>query len=424
MLNILKILLPLTFLLICSCSGDLDNFKQDGPVICPGLDILTVPLAPPSEISAPLSDISENSVYGTNSFAVNLYLRSSLETNDNVCISPFSVENVLGMLANGDDGESRDEILDALGFEKGEEGLASMNEYYRTLLSNLPNLDDTSCIFTNSLWCDPYIPIYSDFNNTISKYFYAVNIGFDPTGETGKAAINQFVKTNTRGLIENFLETPLQATIALLNTAYFKGEWKIPFEKELNAVKDFANIDYSSSKVTFMNALTECEYARIEDGTEAIRVPYGKNGNNFSMTLILPSALINHIALDEALCGENLQDLRANFKKETITLSLPKFEIEYKNDQMVDLLHQLGIEKTFNPDFGFNKIVDYSLPFYLNCYIHASKIIVDEGGTESASASIGGGNGNRVMTFDRPFVFLIQENTTGAIIFIGSVKNL
>lgn len=424
MTNAYKKIFPIGILFLTACGGDDVLYTNMEPVICPGVDILTVPVTPPSEVSAPLSDISENSVNGTNSFAVNLYLRSSAETNDNVCISPFSIENVLGMLANGDDGETRDEILDVLGFDKGESGLACMNAYYRTLLSNLPNLDDTSCIFTNSLWYDPCIPIYSDFSKTIAKYFYAVNMPMSPAGEIGKEAINKFVKANTRGLIDNFLETPIRSTVALMNTAYFKGQWKNPFDKGLTLEKEFTNLDYSSSRVMFMNSTMECDYARIEDGTEAIRMPYGKEGENFSMTLILPSSLINHVPLDEAFLGDNLKRLYEKFKEETVVLSLPKFEVEYKDNHMVDLLCKMGLAKTFDSCFGFNNIVEYPLPFYLDCFIHATKLIVDEDGTEGAAVSIGGGNGIQIINFDRPFIFLLQENTTGAILFIGSVKKL
>lgn len=436
MSNYLIKTLPLLALLICSCTGDgdlTDYAPVAPPEICPGVDILTVPVAPPSEAYAPLSVISESSVKGTNSFAFNLYLKSSAENKENLCISPFSIENVLGMLANGDDGESRDEILNVLGFEKGETGLSSMNEFYRTLLSNLPNIDDTSCIFTNSLWCNPDIPIFPDFSNKIAKYFYAVNWPISPAGDSGMEAINKFVKTNTYGLIENFLEFPISSSVVFLNTAYFKGAWSNYFS-ELKNKRVFLNSDSSKSDVKYINSDLKCESSVTESGYEAVRLPYGKRGN-FTMTLMMPPMAENCPPLnpDEVFDAEIFQDIEQNFKNEDIYLYLPKFEVATKDNNMMSVLNEMGLNKLCDSNQGLTSIVDYPQPFYLNLFIHATKLIVDEAGTEGAAASAGGlvtstGNGGgisrRTVDFNRPFAFLIKENTTGAILFIGSVKNL
>jgi len=406
----------------CSAVDDEDNLQPE-PVICP--DILLAPIAPPAEASASLANVSKDVVDGTNRFAVDFYLANSKLSNDNnVCVSPLSVGNVLGMIANGDNGASRDEILSLLGFETGETGLVNLNSYYQTLISNLPNLDDTACIFTNSLWYDYRIPVYQSFSQTIAKYFYALNIGISPAGVEGMEAINRFVEINTYGLIKNFLDVPMSAYVAFLNTTYFKGQWKNSFDKRLTNEHEFHNLDYSSSMVPFMHTETECEYAMAEDGTEAIRLPYGKEGKNFSMTLILPSSQINHVPLDEALSNDNLQQLESKFKFKQLFISMPKFEIENKNNDTLNILIEMGLDKACNPSYGFPLIVDHNKAFYLDNFIHATKIIVNEDGTEGAGASIDDGNGVQMISFDRPFIFLVREQVTGAIIFIGSVKNL
>lgn len=420
----LSYLLPMALSLFALSACSNDTLYGSDYTVCPEQSILTDPLPQPQSPSAPLSHIGQEVINGTNRFALDFYLASSKATEENIFLSPFSVGNVLGMLANGDDGESRDEILSLLGFEQNEEGLAKLNEYHSIFLSNLPNLDDTSCLFTNSVWHDYYIPLYRNFLLAIDRSYYAADINLSPKGHNGREFINQFVKTNTMGLIENFLDKPIDASVAFLNTAYFKGKWKTPFDKSFTADDLFLNQDYSESMVPFMNTDIECDYAMAQDGTEAIRLPYGKDGSHFSMILILPSDQINHVPLDEALDNDNLKQLNDGFSKRSMTVSLPKFDVTYKNDDTMDILKEMGIQKTCDSRVGFPLIVDYKDPFYLDCFIHAGRIIVDEEGTEGASSSIGGGNGVESIVFNRPFCFMIQENSTGAILFIGSVRKL
>ena len=417
-------LLPLALSLFAFIACQNDALTDYGYTVCPEQSILTDPLPQPQSPSAPLSHIGKDAVDGTNRFALDFYRASSKTTGDNIFVSPFSVGNVLGMLANGDDGESRDEILSLLGFEQNEEGLAKLNEFHSILLSNLPNLDDTSCLFTNSVWHDYFIPLYQDFLLKINRSYYAADINISPQGYMGREFINQFVETNTMGLIKNFLDGPIDASVAFLNTAYFKGKWETPFNKSLTADDFFLNQDYSESKVPFMLADIECDYARAQDGTEAIRLPYGKDGGHFSMILLLPSDQINHVPLDEALDNDNLTQLKDGFSKKPMIVSLPKFDVTYKNDDTMEILKEMGIQKTCDSRIGFPLIVDYKDPFFLDCFIHAGRIIVDEDGTEGASSSLGSGNGVQSIVFNRPFCFIIQENTTGAILFIGSVRKL
>lgn len=151
-------------LMIASCSGEMVDYSEDG-MNTPGQsenpgnqESPEIPeVTPPASASAPLNSISPEAVGNFNDFSLRFYLANSEKTRDNVCVSPFSVGSVLGMIANGDDGEARDEILEVLGFEESDKGIEELNTYYQTLLSNLPNLEeDTTCNVTNTLWLDPY----------------------------------------------------------------------------------------------------------------------------------------------------------------------------------------------------------------------------------------------------------------------------
>ena len=428
-------------LLAVSCTGETVDYSEPPvtPPSSPSVEVTELPddipdVAPPTTPSAPLSSIPAETIRQFNDFSLNFYLANSKDSHENVCVSPLSVGAVLGMIANGDDGAARDGILSVLGLEESSEGLDDLNAYYRILLSNLPNIEDgIACDVTNTLWCDPTkYRIRKSFMEAIADSYYAYGIGISPNGEAGKNAINEFVGKNTNGLIDNFLKSPLQADLAFLNTIYFKAGWSNGFDISMTSKGKFLSIDGQEKETDFMWRCEMTEYNMTDDGTEAIRLNYGKTGQ-FSMTCILPSSKVNHIPLDEALSAANLSAIGKNMKEEYMIVRLPKFEVEMNNPNTFDILKDLGLDSTSSVQspakFG---LITEANDFYLNLFIHATKIKVDENGTEGAAVSLGGmdeavgpGDANshiREIVFDRPFIFCIRENTTGTILFIGSVK--
>lgn len=428
-------------LLIVSCTGETVDYSEP-PVTPPAVippEVADLPTelpdaTPPTEASAPLSSIPAETIEKFNDFSLRFYLANSGEMKGNVCVSPLSVGAVLGMIANGDDGAARDGILKMLGFEESADGLNALNTYYQTLISNLPNIEEgITCDVTNTLWCDPFaFRIRKSFMQAIMDSYYAYGIGINPGGVNGQKAINEFVDKNTNGLIKNFLSLPLEVSLAFLNTLYFKAGWSQGFEEYATSKRPFLDIDGKEKEIDFMFRCDMAEYACMEDGTEAIRLNYGEN-EQFSMTCVLPSSRINHIPLDEALAADNFNAISKNMKEEYMIVRLPKFEVEMNNPNTLDILKGLGLESNnYAQSPSTFSLITESNDFYLNCFIHATKIKVDENGTEGAAVSLGGmdeasgpGDSNhyiREIVFNRPFIFYIQENTTGVILFIGSVK--
>lgn len=409
-------------LLAAGCSNDI---KEEEPpfVICPnpGPSIMPTP-------EGELTDLTRSSINHINDFGVELLKNTMKVSEGNVCVSPISVSAVLSMLANGDTGDTRDEVLTLLQFDKGQEGLDELNFYNKTILSNLPSVDPaTTYIFTNTYWHDPLVFVREDFAERIADTMFASVIDYTPAGQEGMEAINQFVEINTNGLIKNFIEKPIDnITSAFLNTTYFKGEWSDQFMEEATIEDDFLNLDGSISKAQFMRK-TWVEYAETADGTKAVRLPYG-NGN-FHMTVILPTDQINHVPLLECLDHDNLEKINETLKMKHIAVELPKFESESKAE-LLEVLKGMGLNKACDFKYGFDAIT-WNGSSVLALFKHAVKLIVNEEGTEGAAASMGGMIDSAgpdpveipVVSFDRPFVYLIQENTTGAILFIGVVTN-
>ncbi|MDE7418690.1 MAG: hypothetical protein K2N35_00605 [Muribaculaceae bacterium] len=417
-------------LLIVSCTGEIVDYSEPTvtpPEIIPP-EVTDLPtdipdITIPTIASAPLSSIPAEIIENFNDFSLRFYLANSEGNKKNVCVSPLSVGAVLGMLANGDDGESRDGILKMMGFEENQKGLDALNTYYQTLLSNLPNIEEgITCNMTNTLWCDPSrYGIIKSFMESIADCYYAYGIGINPSGDAGKNAINMFVDKNTNGLIKDFLKKPLESELAFLNTLYFKAGWSEAFVEWETYERIFVDIEGNEQVTDFMSNGEFAEYAVTEDGTEAVRFNYGEL-KQFSMMCILPSSSISHTDLDEVLTLDNINDLNNNMKYMRAYVCLPKFEIEMNNPNTLSILTSMGMKDSSK----FGLITDVG-EFYLNSFIHATKIKVDENGTEGAAVSLAemttGVHGPVPnVVFDRPFIFYIQENTTGTILFIGSVK--
>lgn len=421
-------------LMMISCSGETVDYSEPTVNQPSGEDTSIREITyvnPPAIATASLSTIPDEAVAGFNDFSFKFYLANSEDNRKNVCVSPMSVGSVLAMMANGDDGDARDEILKVLGFEESDNGLDNLNSFYQTLISNLPNIDDEiSCNITNSIWCDPEeYHIIDSFKQKISDFYYATHIGISPFGESGREAINRFVSLNTKGLIENFLSEPLYVSLAFLNTVFFKAGWTEGFDEYVTSRATFTDIDFKQQKTDFMFSDRFLEYAMTDDGTEAVRLNYGAS-ERFSMTLILPSSRSNHINLDEVITPDNLRQIQSNMKPEHLALSLPKFEVELNNPKTIDILRSLGMEKICRNEksLTFNNIAK-NHEFQLKFFAHATKLKVDENGTEGAAVSLGWlsdssnpNETNKIIIFNRPFVFFIQENTTGAVLFIGAVK--
>lgn len=419
---------------LVACNGETVDYSD--PNHTPDYDIDIPEVFPPSKVSAPLTSVSPDAVTTTNEFALKFYLANSKECKGNLCVSPFSVGSVLGMLANGNDGEARNEILTLLGFDASEEGLSALNTHYQTLLSNLPNIEEEiTCNFTNTLWCDPLDgPIYEPFMQTISDKYYATYIPQTPKGFQGQYAINQFVSKNTNGLIDNFLSEPLDVDYAFLNTSLFKAGWNESFIKEGTKTGEFHDINNKKQKTDFMCSdlfSRFTQYTKIDDGTESVRLYYGKDAK-FSMTLILPDKNKSKKSFEDVLTIDNFRKINEGLQKMPIIVKLPKFEVELNNANTIDILEKIGLEKICSGKATFNKIKESEI-LYLNTFVHAAKLKVDEDGTEAAAASLGGlSYGSPLnpsdtpkypeIVFDRPFIFYIQENITGSILFIGSVK--
>lgn len=362
-----------------------------------------------------MSDATRAVVAPSNDFALDLFRLAAAVNRGNIVISPISISNVLSMVANADSGESRDEILFAVGLPAGQQGLDILNEYNRLMLSTLPTLDGkTICNIANSVWTE--FPLNRIFAENMVQYLGAELFRKSPRGENGRQAINKWVSTETSGIIPEFLKNPIDASWALVNASYFKGIWANPFDREETTGMTFHNLDLSETRTPFMYVNADFSYNSFDD-FEIVSLPYG-NGN-FCMEVILP-AEGKFADVMGTLTAETLEAARREARSCDIVLRLPKFESGFATD-LIPLFGKLGINGMFS---SLDQLMD-SDKVAATYACHAVKIKIDEEGTEAASATMVGGvtanlTDTVVMTVDRPFIYLIRETSTGVLLFAGT----
>lgn len=366
-----------------------------------------------------------------NGFSFKLFNEFRNANPGNLVLSPFSVMTDLAMLANGDDGASRDEILRALNMTDSQTDIDNFNAYCSTLLSQLPGVDrKVELNFANSIWNAPYAAsLNDDFVSTLSDVFSAELVMKSPEGEEGRRAVNSWVRKATDGNIAEFLQNPYPdgTTTALIDAVYFKGGWSEKFDRSKTAPGIFHNADGSDSEVDFMNRKAVFNYMPLDD-MRAICLPYG-NGN-FNMIIVMPEGDNNLDRLASTIDDDIITRLNgSDCDRMDVELYMPKFECHTNNSIFEIMREKFGITRAFEPEAGLNRVYS-SANFVVAKFHHAASIIVDEDGSVAASATgiAGGftspGYAMDVMRVDRPFIFLITESTTNTILFIGQITNL
>lgn len=368
----------------------------------------------------PLREVTAKDVGIANGFGLDLFRTIFKSQGKNVCVSPTSVMAVFAMMANGDDGATRDEILEILGYGKGKEALDDFNTYCNALLAEAVSPEGvTRCEFTNSIWYDPSLPIMPQFAFDIENIFNGILFPIWLANEEGMNAVNEFVKEHTYGMIPKLLSDPMDVRLAVLNTTYFKGTWEKEFDRNLTYNAKFHNADGTESETSFMwmdDELTYCSHGNMR----GIVLPYG--GDRYTMTVIQPSEDADFDTMLAGLDSTSLRGLQESANNKEVFLSIPKFETEINIDIDKEL-REMGFDKVYSK--GIGKASDH----YLNLVkvVHAVKIKVDEEGTEAAAATIAGNTDSvsdyETMIFDRPFVYMIKDNISNTILFMGAITS-
>ena len=371
---------------------------------------------PETPKSIELSPEAHALVKGNNDFAFRLF--RSVRNDNNLVVSPLSITYALGMLNNGAAGVTRQEICQTLGF--GDTGADGINDFCKKMRTELPALDEqTKVMISNAIFLNEPRYLLPDFEQKAHDYYDATtetrNFG---DGETMKV-INQWGSDHTMGMIPTILDeqsfNPL-ATSYLLNAVYFKGIWMLKFDKSETQEELFDG----AVNVPMMHMLNGLPY--YENATfQALALPYGTGA--YQMTVILPreGKSINDIM---AQMNSNMwEELYMNMT--SVDVKLPRLDITTQLN-LVKTMSALGMPSAFDSEADIPNFCDN--PQFISDMGQVAKIKLDEEGTEAAAITwieaaeaISTDPEPVIIEFhaNRPFLYVISEQSTGVILFIG-----
>ncbi len=386
------------------------------------------PDEPLSNENNDLKDISltrteQELVKGSNDFAFNLFRKVTSQKSE--IVSPISITYALGMLNNGAVGETQAEINKVLGF--GDAGADGINDFCRKMLSEAPNLDKlTKVMIANTIYMNKGYQLYPDFITKANTCYDAEPETRDFFDGQTRDVINKWGNDHTEGMIPEVLSEeefdPL-AVSYLLNAIYFKGAWAEKFDKGNTKDETFTTETGKEKQVPMMHQ--EHVFNYTEDETcQMLSLPYGNNA--YSMTILLPKEgkTINDVA--QTLTTETWQKRKLRMGGVNVDVKLPRFESQ-SDLKLTEIMSALGMPKAFTPKADFSNFCN--VPTYIGLMKQVAKIKLNEEGTEAAAvtvimmcgANIGGPSEPQRIKFHatRPFLYVISEQSTGAIFFIG-----
>jgi serpin B len=375
-----------------------------------------------------LSTNEQGIASANNTFAFNLFQQvKQTESKRNIVLSPLSVSYVLSMTANGAVGATLDEIKSALGFDAY--SLDDINAFYQKLTDYLTTVDGETFVgIANSIWLNKGFKVLPDFTQVNQEYYTGEVQEVDMSKTATLYQINQWVSDKTFGCIPNLLEEIDPATrMMLINAFYFDGVWRHQYENPKDDT--FTNEDGSKSVIKMLTANTYYKYAAI-DGIRIVELPYGNNA--YSMVIVLPEEETGLQNIPDKFTQQNWGTWMEREKSTLLNLKLPTFELNYKRTLNQDV-QALGIHKLFSRTDADLSNISESKPLFTSRIFQKAYIKLGQSGTTAAAAttdktitSLMDRDPSAPIDFivDRPFYYIIKENSTQSILFIGCIGEL
>ena len=357
--------------------------------------------------------------------ALELFKGSNNESAEgNVLISPLSIQLALAMTANGAEGETKSQMERLLG---GEYTIDELNAYLKTYVSNLPNEKSSKLNVANSIWFRKNNFVPNQLFLQTNKDYYDASIYSAPFDKTTLADINNWVNTNTDGMIKEMLNQIDESSLMyLINAIAFDAEWDEKYSED-SIHKDLFTMENGiSCEAEFM---WSTEYAYYElDNAVGFKKDY-KNGK-YSFVALLPNVGVSVNELVDLLSYEEIINMLNNpdYSRDVMA-KMPKFSYEYSL-KMNDVLSLLGMERAFDEsEAEFDRIGQADGNIFIGSVLHKTFISVDEAGTKAGAATIVEVNDecekNEIeIALVRPFMYMIIDNVTGLPVFIGTLTSM
>jgi serpin B len=370
-------------------------------------------------------------VQANTAFALDLYTK--LKTAEgNLFFSPYSISTALAMTYAGARGNTEREMAEVLHFAMNQGDLHSSFSKLQGHLNEVRKKGNIRLSIANALWAQKDYRFLRTFTDVVRKSYEAEAKNVDFRGETEnvRKKINAWVEENTENKIVELLKpgTVSEDTrLILTNAIYFKGNWARQFKKSQTTEMPFKLNSAKSVMVPMMQMNKEmCKYAE-NTKLQILELPY--KGNDLSMVILLPRDVDGIRSLENEFSTDTLNMWLNNLHQQEVEIYLPKFKIEY-GMSLTDNLKEMGMVSAFNPGIADFSGMDGTKSLYISDVVHKAFVNVDEEGTEAAAATavtvhLSAYVERHIPVFraDHPFIFLIRDNGTGSILFMGRISN-
>jgi serpin B len=372
-------------------------------------------------------------IEGNSAFAFELY-QALKGKEGNLFYSPYSISVALAMTYAGARGETAQQMAATLQFLLEQERLhPAFNWLDAELASRGEGAEGQDgegfrLNIVNAIWGQKDYEFLSDFLDVLAENYGAGLRILDFINETEKSrlTINEWVSDQTEGRIKDLIpQGAIDALtrLVLTNAIYFNAAWEYPFDEDMTADGPFYLLDGGQVSVPMMKQTEAFGYTEGE-GYQAVELQY--DGNELSMVILLPEAG-QFQAFEEGLQSQQVSDIISGLQLTEVALTMPKFEFD-SEFSLKDTLAGMGMPIAFSGAADFSGMTG-TLDLCISEVLHKAFVSVDEAGTEAAAATAvivgeAGMPGQPAeVTIDHPFIFLIRDIETGAILFVGRVLN-
>lgn len=386
-----------------------------------------------AQTAVPLSEDEKTVVEGNNTFAVDLY--GQLGKNEgNLFFSPASISTALAMTYAGARGETASEMAKTLHFD------LESSQFHAAMGSLLRRTSNSSNAYElhegNALWLEKGFAFRQEFLKLTTEDYAAAleHVDFLRAAEAARVTINNRVAEQTNGKIQDLIPSnALSAStrLVLTNAIYFKGDWASPFKKEGTSPADFHITERTvAPQVPFMHERASFKY--YDGGSfQALAMPY-KSGD-LSMIVFLPASNSSLAIFESSMSAAKMTQWLGELEgqDQEVDLTLPKFKATLQFE-LSNTLEGMGMKRAFSRgEADFSGITNAS-KLCLSAVIHKAYIAVDEKGSEAAAATALAFKTFAmrsppappiVFNADHPFIFLIRDNRSGGILFLGRMND-
>lgn len=347
---------------------------------------------------------------------------------ENMIISPLSLSLDLSMFANAVDDDNYSKILELMNLSPTTTR-EELNNLSRMLVDELLNIDSQVIMkVSNSIWTKPGYGVKQSFADEVMKQYNAPCTPVAFWEKESEDIINGWVKEATDGLIREVHKASPNNVLTLFqfyNALYFNGEWVYQFNKDKTVKKDFKNLDGSNVNVPMMHGETDVINLH-DDDRSIIGLPFGNSA--YRMFFILPDRGKDFKRNIAEFDYEKWSDYKDLFFYSDVTMSVPRVELDC-NVEMTDALAGMGLD--FNGTDGVpvgnmfeDEITADKIKVSQACYFKIEEVGVKAAAVTQISGDFAAAEPIKKFEIDRPFMFLIEEQSTGTILFIGKVVKL